>query len=83
MLLPSFQSRLNYPADFDIRFTNPMQGDTSFPPGGFFQPIPSNIIVKNLTENIDHYQFIFYDNDNNNMFSAGDAIFIVIGDSAE
>jgi hypothetical protein len=81
----SFQSKRiphHYPADFEIRFTDPLQGDTSFPQGDFFTPIPSNIIVKNLTENIDHVQFVFFDLDNNNKFSAGDAICLVIGDSA-
>ena len=58
------------------------KGDTSFPKGAFFKPIPSNIIVKNLTENIDHFQFIFEDNDKNQQFSSGDAIYIVVGDSS-
>jgi hypothetical protein len=81
----AFQSKRlphHYPADFEIRFTNPLQGDTSFPQGSFFSPIPSNIIVENLTENIDHVQFVFYDLDKNQQFSVGDAIFIIVGDSA-
>ena len=79
----AFQSkRIDYPADFEIRFTNPLQGDASFPQGSFFQPIPSNIIVKNVTENIDHVQFIFYDKDNDQQFTPGDAILIAVGDSA-
>jgi hypothetical protein len=79
----AFQSlRVNYPADFEVRFTNPGQGDTSFPIGSFDTGVPSNIIVKNLTENMDHVQFVFYDKDNNNLFNAGDAIFVIVGDSA-
>jgi hypothetical protein len=77
-----FGKRIDYPSDFEIRFTNPLQGDSSFPKGSFFQPIPSNIIIKNLTENIDHIQFVFDDNDNNQQFSAGDVIHIAFGDSA-
>jgi hypothetical protein len=81
----AFQSKrltYHYPANFEIRFTDPLRGDTSFPQGSFFTPIPSNIIVKNLTENKDHVQFVFYDLDKNQKFSAGDAIFILVGDSA-
>jgi len=75
--------RVNYPADFEIRFTNPGQGDTSFPVSSFGGPgTPSNIIVKDLTDSIDHFQFAFYDVDKNNLFSAGDAIFFAFGDSA-
>jgi hypothetical protein len=80
---PAYQPRrINYPADFEIRFTAPMQGDTSFPSSSFGEGIPSNIIVKNITENTDHVQFIFQDLNNNLLFDAGDAIFIVYGDSA-
>jgi hypothetical protein len=61
----------------------PDQGNLSFPSASFGGgPILSNIIVKNLTENIDHFQFIFRDNDTDSLFTAGDAIFIVAGDSA-
>ena len=78
--------RVNYPADFEIRFTEPGQGDISFPQDAFSRPRPSNIIVKDLTENIDHFQFIFRDNNNDSLFNATpndtDAIFIVCGDSA-
>jgi len=74
--------RINYPADFEIRFTAPGQGDTSFPGSSFGAGIPSNIVVKNLTENIDHVQFIFQDLNGNSLFDAGDAVFIVAGDSA-
>jgi hypothetical protein len=74
--------RTNYPADFEIRFTAPMQGDTSFPASSFGGGTPSNIIVKNLTENVDHVQFIFQDVNGNLQFDAPDAIFIVYGDSA-
>ncbi len=74
--------RVNYPADFDVTITNPGQGDSSFPASSFSQPIPSNIILSNITENIPHMQFIFRDNNNDGIFNAGDAIFIVCGDSA-
>ncbi len=80
---PAYQGRrVNYPADFDLTLTAKGQGDMSFPASSFSQPIPSNIIIKNLTENIDHVQFIFRDNDHDSMFTAGDAVFIVVGDSA-
>jgi hypothetical protein len=80
--------RVDYPADFEILFTEPGQGDTSFIAGTFFQPIPSNIIVKNITEDIDNFQFLFRDVNDNELFDVhpdsakGDAIFMVIGDSA-
>jgi hypothetical protein len=80
---PAYQPRrINYPADFEIRFTAPAQGDTSFPGSSFGGGTPSNVIVKNLTENVDHVQFIFQDLNGNQQFDAGDAIFIVYGDSA-
>lgn len=74
--------RVDYPADFEVLFTAPGEGDTSFIAGSFFQPIPSNIIVKNITEDIDRFQFIFRDENNNELFDDGDAIFVVFGDSA-
>ncbi|TSA23183.1 hypothetical protein D4R75_03895 [bacterium] len=80
---PAYQPRrVNYPADFEIRFTAKNQGDTSFPGSSFSSGVPSNIIIKNLTENIDHVQFIFQDINGNSVFDAGDALFIVAGDSA-
>lgn len=80
---PAYQPRrVNYPADFEIRFTAKNQGDTSFPGSSFSSGVPSNIIIKNLTENIDHVQFIFQDINGNSLFDAGDAVFIVAGDSA-
>ncbi len=79
---PAYQPRrINYPADFEIRFTAPVQGDTSFPGSSFSSGQPSNIVVKNVTENVDHVQFIFQDLNGNSLFDAGDAIFIVYGDS--
>jgi hypothetical protein len=74
--------RINYPADFEIRFTAPLKGDTSFPASSFGGGTPSNIIVKNITENVDHVQFIFQDVNGNLQFDAGDAIFMVYGDSS-
>lgn len=73
--------RTDYPADFEIAFTDSMQGDTSYPATGFSQPLPSNIIVRNTTENIDRFQFIFRDNNNDLKFNDGDAIFVVFGDT--
>jgi len=80
--------RVDYPADFEILFTAPGEGDISFPASGFSNPIQSNIMIKNVTENIDHFQFIFRDVNQNELFDVdpdsakGDAIFIVFGDSA-
>ncbi|HUL43674.1 MAG TPA: hypothetical protein VLY03_04900 [Bacteroidota bacterium] len=81
---PAYQARrVNYPADFDFEITIPGQGDTSFPASSFSGPIDStDIIVHNLTEDIPHMQFIFRDNNNDGLFNAGDAVFIVCGDSA-
>jgi len=73
--------KIDYPADFEIRFTEPGQGDLSFPATVFSQPIQSNIIVKNLTEDRDHFQFIFRDANEDENFNDSDAIFFVFGDS--
>ena len=74
--------RVLYPADYEVRLTNTGQGDTSFPISSFDVGKLSNIVIKDVTDNIDHVQFVFYDNDNNQQFTAGDAIYIVIGDSS-
>jgi len=74
--------RVNYPADFEIRLTEPAQGDSSFPSTGFSQPQQTNIIVKNITENIDHFQFVFRDINNDGIFENEDAMFLVFGDSS-
>jgi len=80
---PAYQSqRVNYPADFEIRFTAKALGDTSFPQSSFSTGQPTNIVVKNLTENVDHIQFIFQDLNTDSLFNDGDAVFIVYGDSA-
>ena len=73
--------KINYPADYEITFTEPGQGDLSFPATAFSNPIQSNIIVKNVTENNEHFQFIFRDENNDELFNEGDAIFFVFGDS--
>ncbi len=79
---PAYQAkRVDYPADFEIVFTEPMMGDTSYPATGFSQPSPSNVIVRNLTENNNHFQFIFRDINKDFSFGKGDAIFVVFGDS--
>ena len=54
--------KIDYPADFEITLTEPGQGDLSYPATAFSQPIQSNITIKNLTENTEHFQFIFRDN---------------------
>ncbi|MEJ2634024.1 MAG: hypothetical protein P8184_01880 [Calditrichia bacterium] len=74
--------RVLYPADFEIHFMESGAGDMSFPATSFSKPQPSDIVVKNLTENIDHFQFIFRDNNKDSTFNAGDAIFVVCGDSS-
>lgn len=75
--------RVDIPSDFEITFTQPGQGDISFPSSSFStEGIQSNITVRNLTEGINHTQFIFYDNNNDGLFNAGDAVFMVCGDSA-
>jgi len=73
--------RVDYPADFEVEITEPGQGMLSFPASGFSQPIQSNIIVRNLTEGIDDFQFIFRDENRDELFNDGDAIFVVVGDS--
>ncbi len=73
--------KIDYPADFEIKLTDPGQGDLSFPATSFSQPIQSNIIVNNLTEGTDHFQFIFRDANSDAIFNDGDAIFLVFGDS--
>lgn len=77
------QKRVNFPADFEIIFKSAGQGDTSFPQSSFFKPIPSDIQIKDVTDGIDHMKFIFYDNNSNNLFDSGDAIFIAAGDSID
>lgn len=72
--------KIDYPADFEIKLVEPGQGDLSFPVV-FQQPIQSNIIVNNLTEGIEHFQFIFRDLNKDKIFNDSDAIFIVFGDS--
>lgn len=73
--------RVDYPADFEVEITEPGEGMLSFPSSGFSQPIQSNIIVRNLTEDIDDFQFIFRDENKDELFNDGDAIFVVVGDS--
>jgi len=74
--------RIDYPADFEIEFVGKGLGDTSMPATSFSKPIPADITVRNLTEGIDHFQFLFRDNNNDSLFNLGDAVFIVSGDSA-
>jgi hypothetical protein len=74
--------RVDYPADFEIHFVGKSAGDTSLPATSFSKPIPSDIVVKDLTDGIDHFQFLFRDNNNDSLFNLGDAVFMVSGDSA-
>jgi hypothetical protein len=79
--------RVDYPADFEITFTEKDSGDLAFPASSFNPPPqPTNIRVKDLTENIDHFQFIFEDNNHDSLFNTSwgdtDAVFMVFGDSA-
>jgi hypothetical protein len=73
--------RIDYPADFEIHLTEPEQGDSTFPSTGFSQPGISNIRVRNLTEGIENFQFIFRDKNNDKLFNDSDAVFVVFGDS--
>ena len=76
--------RVNLPDDFDITFMPPGQGDISYPSSSFStQGIQSNITIRNITEGIAHVPFLFYDNNSDGLFDAGDAIFIICGDSAD
>ncbi len=80
---PAYEPRrVFYPADFEITFTAKGEGDLGFPATSFSPRNASNIVVKNVTENIDHFQFVFRDNNSDSTFNAGDAIFFVSGDSA-
>jgi hypothetical protein len=73
--------RVNFPADFEVQFTQPGQGDTSYPADAFSQPEITDLTVKDVTDNIPHMQFIFKDLNKNGIFEPGDAIFIIAGDS--
>lgn len=73
--------RVNFPADFLIHFTQPGQGDTSYPASSFSTPEVTNVTVEDITDNIKHMQFIFRDLNNNGIFEDGDALFIIAGDS--
>ena len=73
--------KIDYPADFEIVFADSAQGDSSFKATSFSQPILTNIKVRNLTEKIEHFQFILRDEDNNKKFTNGDAIFLAFADS--
>jgi hypothetical protein len=76
--------RVDIPSDYEITWTAPGQGDISFPASSFStEGIQSNITVRNVTEGINHAQFIFFDNNNDGLFNAGDAVFMVCGDSAQ
>ena len=73
--------KIDYPADFEIKLMEPGQGDLSFPATTFSQPIQSNIMINNLTEGVEHFQFIFRDLNSDKIFNDSDAIFFVFGDS--
>ncbi|MDR3626609.1 MAG: hypothetical protein P4L45_07240, partial [Ignavibacteriaceae bacterium] len=73
--------RVNLPADFEVVFTDAGKGDTSYPADSFSKGEATNIIVNDLTDNIPHLQFIIKDLNKNGLFEAGDAIFIITGDT--
>ncbi len=73
--------KIDYPADFELKLLESGKGDLSFPATSFSQPIQTNIVVNNLTERIEHFQFIFRDKNSDKIFNDSDAIFIVFGDS--
>ncbi len=79
---PAYNSkRVPYPADFEITFLEAGEGDMSFPATGFSKPQASNIVVRNTTEGIDNFQFIFRDVNSDELFNAPDAIFFVSGNA--
>jgi hypothetical protein len=73
--------RVNFPGDFDINIVNPSEGDIAFPATSFSTPNPSNIRIKDITDGIDHAQFIFRDVNKDGLFNDNDAVFLVFGDS--
>jgi hypothetical protein len=73
--------RVNFPGDFDINIVNPSEGDIAFPATSFSTPNPSNIRIKDITDGIDHAQFIFRDVNKDGLFNDNDAVFFVFGDS--
>lgn len=80
---PAYQGKkVDYPADFEITFMEKGTGDLSFPRDGFSQPQHSNIVIKNVTENKNNFQFIFRDNNTDSTFNEYDAVFVIFGDSA-
>lgn len=74
--------RVLYPADYQITFTDSGKGQVSFPIVNNGPTPQSNVIIKNLTENIDSVQFMFRDSTGDGLFNDGDVIYIVSGDSA-
>ncbi len=74
--------RVDYPADFEITFTEPGMGTLALPKSSFSQPNPSNVIIKNLTEGKDSMALVFFDENANATLDFDEAIFIAVGDSA-
>jgi len=72
---------VRYPADFEVRFSDGVV-DTSTSGLFFGAPAakPTNFTVWNLTEDA-KAQFLFYDPDGDGLYSVGDRIIIVYGDS--
>jgi hypothetical protein len=73
--------RIDYPADFELRITQPGAGTLALPRSTFSSPNPSNVIVKNLTENRDSIAFVFFDENSDATLDPGEALFIAVGDS--
>ncbi|MCU7513848.1 MAG: hypothetical protein HF300_14880 [Ignavibacteria bacterium] len=82
--IPTYgNKRVDYPADFEITFTEKGKGDSSFVAKSFSQPEASNITIRDVTDDRNHVQFIFEQPAGaDSMFDAGDAVFVVVGDSA-
>lgn len=72
---------VRYPADFELQFSNQVT-DTSTSGLFFGAPpsVPTKFTIRNLTENR-KMRFLFYDENTDSSFSAGDRIIIVSGDS--
>ncbi|MBU2505435.1 MAG: hypothetical protein KJ799_01745 [Bacteroidetes bacterium] len=80
--VPAYKSRLvDYPADFEIELTEKDMGDLSLPVSTFTSPLQSNILIRNITEDLDHIEFIFRDENKDAIFNSDDAVFIAFGDS--
>jgi hypothetical protein len=74
-------TNVSYPADFQIEFYDHIVDTSQHLYFGSPVAKPVNFTVWNVTEN-SKADFLFFDNNNNGLFDAGDEIVIVYGDSA-